>query len=45
MSHAAWEAFERQHTHVDGIKDAKAKAADLLRAFRVRSDQPGGAQS
>ena len=39
VSHAARGACEREHVQAADVEEAKASAADLLRAFRAKSEE------
>ena len=39
VSHAARGAFQREHIQAADLEEAKAKAADLLRAFRTKVER------
>jgi hypothetical protein len=42
MSHVARGEFERQYIQASDAEEAKAKAADLLRAFQAKCEAPIG---
>jgi len=40
VSYAARGAFEREHIQAGDVEEAKARAADLLHAFRTKCEAP-----